>query len=364
MKRSLFVTALLAFAAATMPARVITFEFGHDELDKAPPGFKNAVTGVGHTADWKVVQESVAPILAPIETNAKPNTAARSALTVQSFDVDDHHFPILLYTNEIFSDFTLTTRFKISGGIVEPSAGVIFRAQDASNYYVLRASTEGNLLWYRVVGGRGYENLGIGVQLPFEKNRWRELKVQCSGSQFRCYLDGKLVIPPVRPGAPADDPAINDTTFARGMIGFWSKADTKSYFIDTQVDYTPRVPYLQVAINNVLKKHPSILSLDVYAHKTSGMPTVIGSMNQGDMGAEGTKVESDVLAHGSVYYLKKNRAAEVTLPLRDRNGDIVGALKVKIKSFRGETEATATTRAVEVKKDMELEIQTMQDING
>jgi len=259
----------------------------------------------------------------------------------------------------------LTTRFKIGGGVVEPSAGVVFRAQDQSNYYALRASTEGNLLWYRVVNGRGYENLGIGVKLPMEKNVWRELKVECIGSQIRCYLDGKLAIPPARPGAPTNELAINDTTFARGMVGYWSKADSKCYFVDGSVQYTPRVPYLQIVIDNIAKKYTHVVGLDLYATtKNAKLPVVIGSMDEHDMGAVGTKTEADVIERGSVYYEKDEHDVAITLPLRDRNGDISGALKIKMKTFRGETQATAVSRATIVKKAVEEQVETLQDING
>jgi hypothetical protein len=322
------------------------------------------VTGQGQPAPWKVVDEQVSPMLAPIETNAPGNTAQRAVLSVQSFNLAEDHFPVLLFTNEIFSDFTLTTRFKIAGGIVEPSAGVVFRAQDQSNYYVVRASAEGNLLWYKVVGGQSHQALGIGVKVPMAKNVWRELRVECAGSQIRCYLDGKLAIPPARPGSPTNALAINDTTFSHGTVGFWTKADSKCYFVDARVEYTPRVPYVQVVINNITKKYPRLLGLKVYANKNPGLPVVIGCMNEHDLGAAGTKAEADVIERGSIYYLKADGAVEITLPLRDRNGDIAAALKVKMKSFRGETQSTAVARATLVKKAVEEQIETMQDING
>jgi hypothetical protein len=78
-------------------------------------------------------------------------------------------------------------------------AGVVLRAQDENNYYVVRASTEGNLLWYRVVGGKSYDMLGIGVKIRVPKDVWQELRVECKGSQTRCFLEGKLVIPPAWP---------------------------------------------------------------------------------------------------------------------------------------------------------------------
>jgi len=355
---------VIAGFALGVSAAQIEFDFSQDAADKPPPGFLSVATDQGEPAQWKVVSEQVPPLLAPLEPNAPANNTQRSVLSVQSFNLGEDHFPVLLYTNEIFTDFTLITRFKIGGGIVEPSAGVVFRAQDQSNYYVVRASTEGNLLWYRVVGGHSYQNLGIGVKVPMTQDVWRELRVECAGSQIRCYLDGKLAIPPAKPGAPTNGLAINDTTFSHGKVGFWSKADSKCYFVDARVQYSPHVPYVQIVVGNIVREYPRLLGLKVFANKNPGLPVVIGCMNEHDFGAAGTKAEADVIERGSIFYLKESKSVEITLPLRDRNGDIVAALAVKMRSFKGETQSTAVARAVIVKKAFEVQIETMQDING
>jgi hypothetical protein len=354
----------IAGFALGVSAAQIEFDFSKDTVGQPPPGFLSLVTGPGEPAQWKVAEVEVPPLLAPIEANAPANTAKRAVLSVQSFNLGEDNFPVLLFTNEILSDFTLTTRFKISGGIVDPSAGVVFRAQDQSNYYVVRASAEGNLLWYKVVGGQSHQELGIGVKIPFAKDVWRELRVECSGSQIRCYVDGRLAIPPARPGAPTNDLAINDTTFSHGTVGFWTKADSKCYFVDARVQYTARVPYVQVVIDNVIKRYPHLLGLKIYANKGAGQPSVIGCMDQHDLGAAGKKEDADVIEHGSVYWLKAERTVEVTMPLRDRNGDIVAAVAIKMKSFHGETQNAAVARALVFKKVIEQQIQSMQDING
>jgi hypothetical protein len=358
-KLSLFL-ALAGFAAGASGEQ-FEFDWGLDTPGQCPPGFVSLVSGTGPPADWTVQEELVPPVLAALTSNGRENVAKRSVLGVQSPDLGEEHCPILLFTNEIFSDFTLTTRFKIAGGIIDPMAGVIFRAQDASNYYVVRASTEGNLLWYRVVGGKAYEMLGIGVRLPMPKDTWRELRIECKGSGTRCFLDGKLVIPPAKPGAPTDNLAINDTTFRSGKLGFWAKADTRCYFVDSAVDYTEKVPFVEVAMGEVARKfHP--LELAVYADKTPKAPVVVATMNAQEMGTAGTKYDQDVIDRGSIYYLKLKGAVEVTLPLRDRNGEVAAALRVRMKSFPGEMQTTAVERATVIKNAMETQLNTLQNI--
>ena len=118
------------------------------------------------------MDEAVPRVMAPLLTNL-PNlisaTAKRTVLEGASRDAAAGHSAILLYTNETFANFTLTTRFKIVSGATAPEAGIAFRLQDASNYYVLRASTRGTAdiarepALVRVVNGVRYDGQGKGV---------------------------------------------------------------------------------------------------------------------------------------------------------------------------------------------------------
>jgi hypothetical protein len=353
---------ILAAVAFNAGAAQITFDFSKNTPNQTPPGFSSLVTGRGNPANWNVIVETVTPTIAPLLDKASAPAALQSVLSVQSPDVRPDHFPVLLFTNEMFSDFTLTTKFKISGG-ADPMAGIVFRAQDASNYYVVRASTEGNLLWYRVVAGKSYENMGIGVRIPVPKDTWEELRVECIGNKTRCFLNDKLVIPPVKAGAPTNDLAINDTTFARGRIGFWCKADTQCAFANTSIQYKQKVPFAEIVVGEIKKKYPRLLGLQIYANREAGLPVLVGDFNGAGLGSPGTKYEADVLDRGSIYYLKGDKTVEVWLPLRDRNGDVAAALKTKMESFPGETRDTAIAKATVIRKVIEKQMENFQGIN-
>jgi hypothetical protein len=346
-------------------AALINFDFSKNTPGQMPPGFASLVTGEGKPASWSVVEESVPPTLAPLVDKARATVANLPVLAVRSLDVHKDHYPLLLFTNENFDDFTLTTRFKISGGVTDPMAGVVLRAQDANNYYIVRASTEGNLLWYRVVAGKAYDMLGIGIKISIPKDVWQELRVECAGSRTRCFLDGKLVIPPAKPGAPTNDLAINDTTFGGGMIGFWCKADTQCAFVDARVQYEPKVPFAEIVVGQIKKKYPRLLGLKIYANKEkeAGLPVLVGDLDKAALGTPGTKYDADVIERGIMYYLKDGKAVEVTLPLRNRNGDIAAALRTRMASFPGETQETAVARATIIKKAIEKQMENSQNIN-
>jgi Domain of Unknown Function (DUF1080) len=353
---------IIASLASDAWAAQINFDFSKDTPGQRPPGFVSLVTGEGKPARWSVVEEAVPPTLAPLSDKARATLAKHHVLEAQSSDAHGNHFPVLLFTNETFSDFTLTTRFKISGGLAGPMAGVVLRAQDASNYYVVRASTEGNLLWYRVVAGKSYDMLGIGVKIRVPKDVWQELRVECLGSRTRCFLEGKLVIPPAKAGAPTNDLAVNDTTFAGGKIGFWCKADTQCSFAEASVQYQPKVPFAETVVAEIKKQYPRLLGLKIYANREPGLPVLIGDLNGAALGAPGSKYEADVIERGAIYYLQDGKAVEVTLPLRDRNGDVSAALKTRMASFPGETENTAVARATVIKKAIEQKMTVLQGI--
>ncbi len=360
--RKFCVLGLLGCLSMGLRAAEIVFDFSQDTPGQAPPGFASLVTGPGRPADWKVMTEEVPPLLAPLSDKARPTVATHTVLGVQSLDAGTDQYPLLLYTNELFSDFTFTTRFKIEGGKADAMAGVVYRAQDQNNYYVVRASTEGNLLWYRVVGGQSYETLGIGIKIAVPQKVWQELRIECSGSQTRCFLDGKLVIPPARAGAATEAPALNDTTFSTGKIGFWCKADTQGRFFDARVRYTPKAPFAQTTVETVKKEYPRLLALKIYADKEPGSPVIVGDADPADLGKPGAKYEEDVLQRGSIYYLKTRHWVEVTMPLRDRNGEVKAAMKTRMNTFRGETQDNAVARALIVKKAIEKRMSAFQDI--
>jgi len=141
MRRKLFW--LLAFLALPASAAELKIDFGDFHLDHAPRGFRSTVTGQGKPGDWKIIMDDEPPLLAPLTPEASA-VAKKAVLAQLAQDPTDEHFPLLIYDGEIFGDFKLTTRFKTVGGAREQMAGVAFRIQDETNYYVLRASSLGN----------------------------------------------------------------------------------------------------------------------------------------------------------------------------------------------------------------------------
>ncbi len=131
-------------------------------------------------------------------------------------------FPALALSNAVLGDLTMTTRFKPISGRVDQAAGLIFRIQDADNYYILRANAlEGNVNLYKYAGGR--RSLMKEGSANVNNGEWQELRVDVSGNHFTGFLNGQPVV------------EVADDAYPAGRVGLWTKADSVTCFDDTTV---------------------------------------------------------------------------------------------------------------------------------
>ena len=321
----------------------IRIDFSDALAGSAPKNFHAALAGSGPSGTWQVILDDVPPLLAPL-TDRAPSVTKRAVLAQTSQDSTQEHFPLFIYDGETFKDFKFTTQFKIVSGVVEQMAGVVFRFQNASNFYVVRASALGrNIRFYKMVDG--IRSAPLGPELSIATNLWHTLAVQCRGNQITLWLDDRLVMP-----------ALQDNTFAGGKVGFWTKSDAVSYFCDPVIEYTPRIPAAQTLVRSLLEKQPRILGLRIYTLDEQGSPRIIASKDEKEIGQPGTDNEKTTINDGKMFYAKNSGVVTVTLPFRDRNGDAMAAVRVRLDSFFGETEKNALTRATMVVKRMQGEV--------
>lgn len=326
------------------------FEFSDTAINETPKGFRSALSGTGMPGDWKVILDEGSGLLAPISPKA-PQTNKRAVLAQLSRDRTDEHSPLLIFEEESYKDFTLTTRFKIVDGQEEQMAGIAFRIQDEKNYYYMRASAMGSSFYFfKIVDG--VRSAPIGSKLPVAKGVWHELTIEAKGHEIRGLLNGKALIP-----------TLGDETFKSGKIGFWTKSDSVSYFSDTRLVYTPTEILAQVIIRDTMRTYPRLKGIKIYAVPTNApVAQVIASSDSSEIGLPAEKAERDVIDRGVIYQAKGSDAVTVTMPLRDRNGETVGAVAVRMKSFAGQTEKNAIVRALPIVKPMEARIQSARDL--
>jgi hypothetical protein len=128
-------------------------------------------------------------------------------------------------------DGSIAVRFKPVEGREDRAGGVVWRWQDADNYYVARGNAlENNVVVYKIVGGRrtdlpplGAPRGTYGMKAPVATGAPHTLRVDFSGSDFAVTLDGKRLF------------VVRDETFATpGAVGVWSKADSVTEFDQLQ----------------------------------------------------------------------------------------------------------------------------------
>ncbi len=307
------------------------------------------MAGEGKPGTWKVIADDVPLPLAPLTPNA-PTTMKKNVVAQLASDTTDEHFPMLILGKEKYTDFTLKTKFKIVDGATEQMAGIAFRIQDEKNFYVARASALGSTFYFYKFEN-GHRTPPIGNNMEIKKGVWHELTIECSGTDIHLLLDGKEAMP-----------MLHDQTFMSGKVGYWTKSDSISYFMDTQISYVPKVPFAQRMVKDTMKEYPRLVGIQVYASPRAKETQIIASSDEKEIGTAGGKHEEDVLQNGTPYYNKENELVSVMLPLRDRNGEVQAAVRIKMKSFPGQTEENAFVRATPIIKAMQDQVVTVKSL--
>jgi hypothetical protein len=341
---------VLVMAAGPLFAAEMEFKFSETTNGLALKDFRSALYGKGATGNWQVVYDATPSEFKTLFPGVN-TTASRAVLGQVSADRTDERYPLLILDREIFDDFSFSTKVKMVGGETEQMAGIIFRAQDETNFYVFRANAkEGNVRFYKVVNGARSEP--IGNNIPLTTNTWHELKVECQATQIKCFINGTPV---------ADH--FTDSTFTKGKIGFWTKSDSISYFTDAKVVFNKKVIFAQNIIQETMRRFPRLVGIRIYAPNDQQTEiSVIAASQEHNLGEVADQAVKDCFVRGLVYHLKEGPNISVFMPLHDRNGDIVAVARITMVSFKGQTGENAAIRATPIMKEMESRVVSLTDL--
>ncbi|MBI2901099.1 MAG: DUF1080 domain-containing protein [Planctomycetes bacterium] len=135
----------------------------------------------------------------------------------------DNAFNVALLEETRFSDADVTVRFKPVSGSEDASGGIVFRARDEKNYFLVRANAlETNFRLYTVKDGKRGQIASTRVAAP-ALGEWHTIRVVAKGAGIQAYLDGKLLIDH------------EDKSFGEGWVGLWTKADSVTEFDDLEI---------------------------------------------------------------------------------------------------------------------------------
>jgi hypothetical protein len=200
MQRLASITLIAAWTVAAACAETINFD--QAEVGKLPAGWTGAKTGKGDPK-WTVAADDTAP--------SKPNVLKQSG---------EAAYPVCIKEHTHVKDGFVEVKFKPVSGKTDQAGGVIWRCQDADNYYIARANAlENNVTIYHTIKGRrvAFKNADTKVA----SGEWHTLRVDFEGNNFTVTLDGKKLYE-----------ATDDSFAEAGKVGVWTKADSVTLFDD------------------------------------------------------------------------------------------------------------------------------------
>ena len=352
---ALFGCLLTVVVVSTGEAAEFQVNFSNSSLTNAytlPEGFTAKAAGkdAGKPGGWKVVMDDAPSFFPAVTPDAKSNSKQPVIAQTAGAKVDEC-FPMLVYENEVFGDFTATLKIKMVDGEMEQMAGLAFRIQDEKNYYVVRASAKGDTFrFFKYVDGVRMPS--IGVSATISSNEWHDLKVECRGNKIRCSLDETIIIP-----------ELTDLSYNKGLIALWTKSDSVSYFRDIHVDFTPREMMAEVAVREALKRFDKLEDLKLYA-KPEGSEeyVVVAAKNPEDIGKPITEGAKGCIRDNALYTGETRKSWTISMPLLDQNGEPMGAVTVVLKRFRTQTKKNAINRGRAVMERIQRRVTTAEEL--
>jgi hypothetical protein len=187
-----------------------TVNFESTRIGATPEGWTATLTGKGDSK-WTVESDETAP--------SKLKVIKQSGRAT---------YPLLLKNDTNIWDGFIEVRFKAIAGSQDRAAGVVWRAKDANNYYIVRANAlEDNFVLYKTINGaRSALDIvgrkgGYGVSVPVPANTWHSLRIDFKASRFKASFNGRQLF------------EVDDSTFTdAGKVGLWTKADSVTLFDD------------------------------------------------------------------------------------------------------------------------------------
>jgi hypothetical protein len=202
----LALVSLVGHVSAGEPTKVT---FTKESMGKLPPSWKADLTGPATTkvgSIWKIIADSTSP-------------SKSGFVLAQTGESTGPYFNLCILENVKAKDVEISVHFKANKGEVDQGGGIVWRYQDAKNYYVARMNPlEDNYRLYKVVDGKRIQLASEG-KIKVEANTWHLLTIKHVGKKIECSFDGKKSL-------SAED----DTISNAGRAGLWTKADAQTSF--------------------------------------------------------------------------------------------------------------------------------------
>jgi hypothetical protein len=197
--RSPIFLAVLLFATPALAQRVAPLVTPDGRI-----GCTQGMTGIGRPTRWEAV--------------ADPKALGGWALAETRGDTTELHFPLCIDEQIVALDIDAALQFKPVSGTAARTGGIVLRAQNANDYYVVAANAlDGSVRLYRMAGGRRAQL--AAKETSISTGAWHELRVILVRDKFRVSLDGAEILEASDGSLPLP-----------GNVGVWSQADSLTHF--------------------------------------------------------------------------------------------------------------------------------------
>lgn len=339
-----------------LAAEELKLDFSQTKVGNLPKDFSAGFLGRDdpqNPAKWQITETKTPSSLAK-ENSGNSNLSNHFALKQTSSSFSRGGSPICLFEGEEFRDLDFTVRVRIDGGAFKQLAGIVFRAKDSENFHALMIDAiEKKVMLIKVDEGKQVSTWNTLKEVSISKNEWHTLRVVYKSNQFTCTHNG----------ANINAGSFSDSEQSKGKVGFITFGDTTASFARPKITYKPQIILAQRLIDSIKTKWERVENVQIFARADESEPLrAVGSLAPEQLGEKASEVTEGVIKTTQFGYAKENKTVTVTAPVRDRNGEPVAALKVKMRRFRGQTKKASIVRTVPIVKHIESRMRDVKDL--
>ena len=193
--------------------KIQAWTFDKDSLGSPPPGFVIGKTN-GEGGRWEVAADAKA-VTAPHVLSRIPS--GQPSPTPQVIFIDGLEA----------MNLDMTVRIKTLSSGAGQGGGVVFRAEDDRNYYVLWLSPQEKLVRIdKVVNGEAKTLGDLSVE-SLESGKWHSLRLTIRSSELEAMFDNRQYI-------AARETAWEFGRYKKGKVGLWARGPAATYFDDVR----------------------------------------------------------------------------------------------------------------------------------
>jgi hypothetical protein len=199
-----------------LPGKTYSWSFEADTLGQKPAH----TMAFGGT--WQVIEDSTAlaaidsaAVLADSVAPAPPPRPKAPRFLHQSETDDGVAYHYINFTRPTLADLDASVRFRIRGGEIDPSAGLLFQMdpKGTSGYLVRVISGDSEIGFHYLLYGKRRDVKFAPIPTP-EPGSWHTLGITRRRTVLTVLYDGKEVM------------TVRDDRYRRGTVGVWTEDDT------------------------------------------------------------------------------------------------------------------------------------------